>query len=524
MNILKQGWWRMKEFAGVEGGATYLWPRWWVLRAVGLVYLIIFAGILVEGTALIGPEGIVPVSHFCEMLEKIFPNVIERLIRAPSFFWLSNAPGMIHGLGYCGLGAAIALVLNLWPRMALFACWSILLSFISVWQIFSPTIIDQLMLEVALVCIAWAPAGFRPGLGIDSPPRAIAVFMLRWLLLRIMLESGLVKVFAGDSHWRDFTALDVMYETNPSPTLLGYYDAHFPHAYHVFEIVLTLMAEIVGPVLAVFGGRRGRWIALGLWVILQGGIQLTGNFGWLNTAAIALGLVLLDDQMISDSARRLGLRRLAERISNLRIPATLRRPRWRTIGMSAFLWLHFALSLYFLGVLCTGKTVQGIPDAKTRPIDYLFRDFRSANAYFPFASFPMGKFEIEFAGSNDNGQTWRFYPFRYKPQQEDRIGPFIAPWFARFDSALQLALQSNSPIIPIVARKLILRNPEVMRLFESDPFPDQRPHIVRIVVFRMAFTDLATYRKTREFWTKNYEADLTPPIYLNEAGQVVEGR
>ena len=43
----------------------------------------------------------------------------------------------------------------------------------------------------------------------------------------------------------------------------------------------------------VFGGRRGRWVALAIWVMFQAGIQLTNNFGWLNTASIALGLVLL---------------------------------------------------------------------------------------------------------------------------------------------------------------------------------------------------------------------------------------
>ena len=186
---------------------------------------------------------------------------------------------------------------------------------------FSPTIIDQLLLETALLCIFFAPAGLRPGLGSKSPPRAIATFMLRWLLFRIMFGSGLIKVFAGDSHWRDLTALDVMYETSPSPTILGYFDAHLPHAYHVFEIALTLTAELVAPVVAVFGGRRGRWFALGSWVLLQGGIQLTGNFGWLNTAAIALGCLLLDDQM-------LGLVRMADRLSPIAAPPGPAGPAW----------------------------------------------------------------------------------------------------------------------------------------------------------------------------------------------------
>jgi hypothetical protein len=524
MRFFKIAWSQMKEFAGTRGDATYLWPRWLVLRGVGIVYVLIFAGIISDAAGLIGPDGIIPVAQFSEVLAKLFPNPVLRFVRAPTLFLLGTDPRIIQVLGWAGFGAAVALFLNLWPRFALFACWAIFLSFVSVWQIFSPTIIDQLMIETALLCIAFAPSGFRPGLGAASPPRPIALFMMRWLLFRIMFASGLVKVFAGDSHWRDFTALDVMYETNPSPTILGYFDAHLPHWYHVFEILLTLTAEIVGPIVAVFGGRRGRWFALLFWVLLQGGIQLTGNFGWLNTAAIALGLLLLDDQMIATASERLGFRRLARWMASKNGTAIISRRSWSSVTVSVLLCIHFGLTLYFLGVLCAGKTVTGIPDAKSRPIEFLFRDFKSANAYLPFASFPAGKYEVEFAGSNDEGKTWRPFPFRYKPQREDRIGPFLAPRFARFDSAMQLALYTNSPIIVEVAKKLISRSPDVIRLFESDPFPDHRPHIIRIMVFKYSFTDLQTYRTTGRFWNKTYETDLPPPIYLDEFGRVVEGR
>ena len=43
----------MRDFAGATGDATYLWPRWLVLRAVGLVYVIIFVGVIRELSAAI---------------------------------------------------------------------------------------------------------------------------------------------------------------------------------------------------------------------------------------------------------------------------------------------------------------------------------------------------------------------------------------------------------------------------------------------------------------------------------------
>jgi len=161
-----------------------------------------------------------------------------------------------------GLLAAVALVLNLWSRMALFICWLTLLSFARVWLVFSEPQVDWLMLEVALLSIPFAPAGFRPGLGARSPPATITLFMMRWLLFRVMFGPGLAKLIGGDPHWLNFTAMDVLYETAPCPTILGYLDHQLPHAWHVVEWGLTFVAEIAAPLLAVFGGRRGRWIAL----------------------------------------------------------------------------------------------------------------------------------------------------------------------------------------------------------------------------------------------------------------------
>jgi len=184
----------IKDFAAIDTANTYLWPRWVVLRGVGIVFVFIFLGVLAEGQALIGPNGIAPLDGFFRVVAKVSSNPVEMVLRAPSVFWFGTGTGMIAAFQWLGLAAAAAVVLNLWPRMALFGCWLILLSFVSSWQVFSSTVIDEVMIETALVCIAFAPAGMRPGLGVKSPPRVIAVFMMRWLVFRIMFESGLVKL------------------------------------------------------------------------------------------------------------------------------------------------------------------------------------------------------------------------------------------------------------------------------------------------------------------------------------------
>lgn len=512
----------LREYGGFAGDATYLWPRWLVLRGVGLVYLIIFAGIIDEGRALVGPHGLTPVADFCANLRELFPHALERFIRAPSLFWLSTAPGFLAFLPWAGLAAAAALVLNLWPRVALGACWAVHLSFVATWQVFSPTIIDGLLIETAFLSLFFAPPGLRPGLGAAHPPRALALFMMRWLLFRIMFGSGFIKVFAGDPRWRDFTAMEQMYQTSPAPTLLGYLDFHLPHAYHLLEIALTFTAELVAPFVAIFGGRRGRWFAFAVWAVFQEGIQLTGNFGWLNTSAIALGLLLLDDAMLADLARRLRLLRLAQAFTVAPAAPAPAGPRWPGPALAAVLWTHFGVTIYYF-VLAVGHwPAPVIPEARSRPVDYLLRDFRSANAYVPFATFPDAKFEVEYLGSNDGGATWRSFPFRVKPQREDRMSPILAPRWDRFEASLQLGLAQNSPVIPRVAEELLRRNPDVMRLFASDPFPDRPPDVVRMMVFKYTYTSLAERRRTGHYWRKEFAGDVRPALVLDETGHIVD--
>jgi len=524
MQLMKSAWRNGREFCAIEATGTTLWPRWLVLRAIGLVYVIIFAGIIDEGNALVGPHGIYPIAEFCATLRGLFPDVLERFLRAPSAFWINSDPVTITVFAWSGMAAACALVLNLWPRLALFVCWATFLSFVATWQVFSSSIDDQLMLETALLFIAFAPAGFRPGLGADSPPRPIALFAVRWFLFRLMLGSGLIKLVVPDPHWRDLTPMSVMYETSPLPTILGYWDHHMPYAYHLFEIALTFFAEIIAPVIAVFGGRRARWWAFFSWTAFQAGIQLTTSFGWLNTAAIGLGVLLLDDQMLAAAAQRLKLTRLAVLLASPPVaPVAPRITPLSRYGLRVLLGAHIGLTLYFTGVLFARVPRPQVPKFRTDPLSYVFREFKSANAYAPYGEFPEAKYEIEFQGSNDGGRTWRAYEFKHKPQRPDRICRFVAPWFPRFEATLQLTV--NIPHASIMARtatRLLRRDAEVTRLFERDPFPDRPPEVIRLPVYRFAFTNPTTLHQTGDYWRKTYMTDYGPALVLGADGEITE--
>ena len=512
-----------RVFCGRGGDASYLWPRWLVLRAVGIVYVCVFWGIIQEGAALLGPRGLVPLEKYLAAVEKISGGGWAAFLAAPSVFWINTGSGMIAVVAWGGLLAALALVFNFWPRISLLFCWAGFLSCVSTWGEFSPAQLDRLMLEVAMLCVPFAPPGMRPGLGARSPPRPIAVFMMRWLLFRVMFVSGMVKIISPDVHWRNFTAMDVMYETSPSPTILGYWVHQLPHAYHVFEIGFTFAAEVLAPLLAVLGGRRGRWVAFFLWVMLQAGIQLTCNFGWLNTAAAGLGLLLLDDQMLKTAVGKFRW----EKIRGLFPapsggPAVPPGPGWQTRAWQAALGVHFALTLFYFAKAFGIPVETGLPGFVRSTVN-VFNEFRSANGYTLYASFDPAHCQVDFEGSNDAGKTWRTYEFRTVPQQVDAMPPFVAPRFARFDTAMEIQssrVGDKTSVMPLIAAHLLAGNPEIVGLFARDPFPDRQPTVVRMRRYALWFTDAETLRRTGHYWRKEDLGDYLPAMHVTPEGAI----
>ena len=516
-------WRRVQDFSGMTGEATYLWPRWLVLRAVGVVFIFMFAGIVDEGRALLGPHGLVPLDGYFGQIKDTLHGPLENIFLAPTLFWFNTSATMITALAWLGIAAAVALVLNLWPRMALFVCWLVFLSFVTTWGEFSPTQIDNMMLETALLCIPFAPPGFRPGLGARFPPRPIAVLAMRWLLFRGMFESGVVKLISDDPLWRNFTAMDIMYETSPAPTIFGYWAFQLPHAYHFFEVALTFAAELLAPLQALLGGRRGRWWALFWWTALQGGIELTANFGWINLGALGLGLLLLDDQMVYALFDKLGRKStgawLAERAGAE--PSSAPGP-WRLYGLRIALGLHFGVTLYYFAKVCR-VPVENFPAMMTTPVK-LLSGLQSANRYYLFEHLHPEHKQIDFEGSNDGGKTWRTYETRHLPQREDQFPAFIAPWFPRFENTIffESSRSGTTSVVSVVATHLLRRNPEVIARFRRDPFPDRPPTVMRMRRYRLFLTDAETHRRTGHYWRKELVGDYLPPFYLTAQGEVAQ--
>ena len=134
-------------------------------------------------------------------------------------FWLNDSDLAIQAVCWGGAGFSLMLVLNLLPRLSLVLIYALYLSLLYAGQTFMNFQWDTFLLETTVVAFMMS---FKPTTG---------VWLARWLLFRFMFMSGVVKLISGDPNWRNLSALNYHFLTQPLPTPLAWYAAKLPPAY-----------------------------------------------------------------------------------------------------------------------------------------------------------------------------------------------------------------------------------------------------------------------------------------------------
>jgi hypothetical protein len=530
-------------FDSRHGPPDRLIPRWIFLRALAAIYFSAFYSLLFQIKGLIGPEGILPASHYLVAVARALDA--KRYWFAPSLFWLSASSHMLMATMIVGLIASIFAFFNLWPRLSFLVCFVCFLSFVAATDVFSSYQSDGMLLEAGFLALFFAPGGLVPGWGTKDPPVRASLYLLQWEWFRIYFESGMVKLLSGDEQWRKLTAMDEYYQNGPLPTWVGWYVEHLPHWFHVASALGTLVLEL-GLVCMMFFPRRVRLICFFIVTPWELGVILTANYTFLNYLVLSLGFLLLDDKYLrkfvparfrppepirpveSESIEEPSLSILgssasvvdpvpeAISVETKRATARLRERVATHVGA-----IRFAVSVVMLSWIAYDTTVEmiglplrGVP-LPTAPIVAL-DPFRIANQYGLFAVMTRGRYEIEFQGSN-NGSDWTPYPFRYKPQALDRAPGIYAPYQPRFEWNLWFASlgdwRQNNFVIYTEAR-LLANQPDVLALFRSNPFPQSPPRFVRAVLWQYWFTSKDEKKRTGNWWRRQFLGLYAPEITL----------
>jgi len=530
------------RFDSEHGARDRVGPRWLFLRALGAIYFSAFFSLVFQIRGLMGPEGILPADEYLRAVAHSFGQA-RGLWFAPTLFWLASGPHMLAAVCWVGMVASLLLVMNFWPRGTLAICFVCFLSFVSAAQDFSGYQSDGMLLEAGFIALFFAPAGFRPGLGVSSPPSLASLFLLRWEWFRIYFESGVAKIGGGDPEWRHYTAMDEYYQNGPLPTWIGWYVQHLPHWFHAATVFATLSLEL-GLVWMFFLPRRWRIVCFMIVTPWEVGVILTANYTFLNYLVLALGFLLLDDRFL---LRLLPQRWTALFVTSASDPADARivenkqsqdappaspdaEPPGQHRAASGFRRYFNTVKLCLSGVILSWIFYVTMAELvwmfselplPTAPVVAL-EPFRIANRYGLFGIMTRGRYEIEFQGSID-GANWVAYPFRYKPQDVSAPPGIYAPYQPRFDWNLWFASLGSWQEYPIVSRtelRLLSSDRDVLSLFAKNPFPNGPPRQVRAVLWQYWFTSMPEKRTQGLWWRREFKGLYAPTIERGPDGTI----
>jgi len=495
---------------------TYFWARRWFLRALGVIYLIAFVSLWVQVDGLIGSDGVSPVNQFLPAVHAQLGKDAYAVL--PTLCWFSTSNTFLHFL--CGGGAVLSLLLifGIAPALSLVALFAFYLSLTIAGQIFLSFQWDILLLETGFLSIFLAPWRLWPrelllwpGSTIPAtaaPVSRAGLFLLKFLLFKLMLMSGVVKLTSGDDCWWNLTALDYHYWSQPLPTVFGWWADKSPEWFKHFSVAFCLAVEIIVPFF-IWAPRRPRLIAAGLMILLQFAIAITGNYCFFNLLTIALCLLLIDDAAVGTDRHSVGIptpgapsgRALAIRLCGYASIAVV------VVTLPINAWLIFSAF----------KPRVRPPHALATVYEQL-EAFRIVNGYGLFRVMTKDRCEIVLEGSAD-GVEWLPYEFKWKPGDVKRAPGWCAPhqprldwqmWFAALESP-----RENPWFFGLIVR-LLQGSQDVNRLLAHNPFPDKPPSYVRAMFYRYRFTTVIELRQTGAWWKRQELREYLPTISVDQ--------
>lgn len=454
--------------------------QWIFIRLLALIYAIAFGSLTVQVTGLLGGRGILPVADYLKAVAENAGGL--RFYFVPTVFWMNASDGALLGVCWAGVAIAALVLVGFFERAGLAILFVLYLSLSAAGQEFLSFQWDALLIE----------AGF---LAIFLGSMRTVVWLFRWLLFRLMFLSGAVKLLSHDKTWRNLTALDYHYWTQPLPNRISWYMAQLPLSFQKMSTGLVLSVELVIPFL-IFAPRRIRKFGAWCLLFLQVLIFLTGNYTFFNLLAMAMCLFLFDDR---DFEKWLKPR--------------ARKPRTKVgrgvVAVVAALVLVIGLSRMY-------ETFSSQPVGPLQAIVKYSAPLEIVNSYGLFAVMTTERPEIVVEGSMD-GESWRAYSFRYKPGDLARAPRWAEPHQPRLDWQMWFAGLGNyreNPWFVNFAVKLLEGSPEVRGLLEADPFGGRAPQYVRAVLYDYSFTSAEERRQTGDWWKRKTKGMYLPPVGL----------
>lgn len=476
--------------------------RFVILRLLGLVYAAAFLSAARQLAPLIGSEGLLPVGTFLERAAGYFGSRTQGFLHLPSLFWFAHSNAALSVAAWTGfvLSLVVAAGLANMPLMA--ALWVLYMSIVHAGQDWYGYGWEIQLLETGFLGIFLSPALDPRPFPRTAPPKPV-IWLFRWLIFRIMLGAGLIKL-RGDPAWRNLTALYYHFETQPIPNPLSRWFHFLPRPVLRAGVVFNHLAEVAAPWLA-FWPRTARLIAGGAMIAFQLALIAGGNLSFLNWLTIVPALACFDDALWARILpRRLVLRARAASASAAPV-------RWPAVVGGLVAALVGVLSIQPVVNLLSARQIM---NTAFDPLDLV-------NTYGAFGSIGRERLNVVFEGTDAaipwEGADWKPYPYFALPVDPDKRPVQVAPYQPRLDWQMWFAAMSTPDQYPWTVRlvwKLLHNDPGALSLFGGNPFPGHPPHYIRAVLFRYRFARPGTSRG--RWWEREVIGTWLPPLSADD--------
>lgn len=350
-----------------------------------------------------------------------------------------------------------------------------------------------------------------------TPTSLIVLMAFRWLIFRIMIGAGLIKI-RGDQCWRDLTCMNYHYETQPVPNPISYYMHQSPEIFHKFETLSNHFVELVAPFL-LFLPRPLRIIGGAIQILFQVILIISGNLSFLNWLTIIPSLACFDDASYSwmFSNARNSVKWKVWKIENDR------KHQQQPLGVGSYIRRVFNISLACLLAYLSIPVVKNLLSQK-QAMNTSFDPLRLVNTYGAFGSITKERTEVIFEGTNGDPNRpdtqWEEYEFKCKPGNITRTPCLISPYHYRLDWLMWFSAFQNyqrNPWLVHLGVKLLANNEGATSLLAYNPFEGKLPpRYIRAEHYRYRFTKINSKEaKSGKWWKRTKIGNYLPVISLD---------
>jgi hypothetical protein len=461
---------------------TFWLTRFLILRLLGAVYAIAFLAAINQLLPLVGSHGLLPADNFIDRVTNSIGST-SAFIRLPSLFWINHSDTTLLTTAWIGFALSLLVTAGFANAIIMAVLWFFYMSIVNVGQEWYGYGWEIQLLETGFLAIFLCPL-------LDSkpfpkrPPPILVIILFQWLICRIMLGAGLIKL-RGDEIWRNATALYYHFETQPIPGPLSRWFHFLPRPALQAGVYFNWLAELVAPLFA-FWPRPARHIAGVIMIALQIVLILSGNLSFLNWLTIIPALACLDDSFLTKLLPKTLIKK-AEAAATTAEPSRAMTITARTITV-------------IIGLLSIQPIVNMLSPNQIMNTSY--DPLNLVNTYGAFGSVGTERLNVIFEGTTDSA-TWKEYPYKALPVALDKRPPQIAPYQPRLDWQMWFASMSTPDEYPwtmTLIAKLLHNDPQTLSLFAANPFPDTPPLYIRAILYRYSFA--LPGNPTHQYWTR----------------------